>query len=205
MGHPGVIALVTATIHDLVAARLQNAVAGATIRIGNPPVEAGEDAQASLCLHRLSALVHQRNDDLPTRQPDGSVAKRPTAAVALHYLLSFDARDALTAQAMLGSALATLHAVPRLTEDRFEQVLRQDRVHPALQGIPRHRPVQAMSLMLDYPLEDAAWTLWGAFRAAPRPALHIVASPVLIEADIPAQAAQAVSAVDLSIGISNEE
>ena len=182
MGHHSLIALVTAAIHDLIDDGLRDSLAGATIRIGAPPALASDDIQASLCLLRLSSLPW-RNDELPTRQPDGAFAKEPRTALAAHYFLSFDGRDAISAQILLGKIVSILNSEPVLTASRLERV-RRDGPYPALHGVPPPDPQHRIGLVPEYPAADELWQLWDAFRASPRPSLHYVASPILIDSEM---------------------
>ena len=67
-------------------------------------------------LYQVTPNPSLRNSDLPTRAADGTLLKRPRAALDLHYLLTFHGDDAsLEQQRLLGAVVRELHANPVLT------------------------------------------------------------------------------------------
>jgi hypothetical protein len=73
-----------------------------------------------LFLYMVTPNGSLRNNDLPTRDGRGQFAARPTAALDLHYLLSFVGEDAkFEPQLMLGAVTVDLHANPVLTPDEI--------------------------------------------------------------------------------------
>lgn len=112
------IAAVTATLH----ARLRSAlgVTGLGIdvshtRPGTPNVFPNNVGVYAF-LYMITPSAALRGIDLPTRDPQGNVVNRPTSALELHYLLSFQGDDAQhQPQRMLGAVVSELHANPVLT------------------------------------------------------------------------------------------
>jgi Pvc16 N-terminal domain len=81
-----------------------------------------EQPTISVFLYQVTPNTSQRNNDLPTRASDGTLVKRPAAALDLHYLISAygDERE-LVGQRLLGSVVRTLHEIPVLPKDVIEQ------------------------------------------------------------------------------------
>ncbi|MBI1868060.1 MAG: DUF4255 domain-containing protein [Methylocystis sp.] len=131
------VATVTATLQRVLQSAIQADVAGATVTTVRP----GEGSSANLpttgvnlFLYQVSANSHRANDDLPTRRSGGEALQRPTAALELHYLMSFFGDDLkLEPQRLLGSAMAFLHGQPQLTRAQI-QAASADASKPFLAG-----------------------------------------------------------------------
>lgn len=131
------VATVTATLQRVLQSAIQTDVAGATVTTVRP----GEGASANLpttginlFLYQVSQNAYRANDDLPTRRSGGDVMQRPTAALDLHYLMSFYGDDLkLEPQRLLGSAIAFLHSQPQLTRAQI-QAAAADASKPFLAG-----------------------------------------------------------------------
>lgn len=111
------IAAVTETLVQVLGASLDGAqVAGAHVTalrpdapIGLPPVG------VNVFLYQVSPNAYLRNADLPTRAADGTLLRRPQAALDLHYLLTFYGDDGkLEQQRLLGAVARKMHADPTL-------------------------------------------------------------------------------------------
>jgi hypothetical protein len=69
----------------------------------------------NIFLYQVTPDLAWRNADLPTRRADGSLLRRPQAALDLHYLLTFYGDDAtFQQQRLLGTVARALHTVPAL-------------------------------------------------------------------------------------------
>jgi hypothetical protein len=81
-----------------------------------------EQPTISVFLYQVTPNTSQRNNDLPTRAADGTLVKRPAAALDLHYVISAygDERE-LVGQRLIGSVVRTLHEIPILPKDVIEQ------------------------------------------------------------------------------------
>lgn len=117
------VAAVTASLKrvldEALAAGVPGAVPNATVTTTRPESAdngAGERKGINVYLYQVTPNAAWRNEDLPTRRPDGTLVQRPTAAIDLHYLLTFygDEGD-LEPQRLLGMAVRTLSARPVLT------------------------------------------------------------------------------------------
>lgn len=77
----------------------------------------------NIFLYQVTPNLAWQNADLPTRRADGSLARRPQAALDLHYLLTFYGEDAtLDQQRLLGATMLELHAAPVLSRDVVRRV-----------------------------------------------------------------------------------
>jgi Pvc16 N-terminal domain len=119
------IATVTYVLARVVDAAAEAAVSGADVTTQRP--DASDDNTAphvNLYLYQVGANAAWRNDDLPTRGSDGGLARRPQAALDLHYLLTFYGDEGrLEPQRLLGSVATALHAGPVLTRERIRRVI----------------------------------------------------------------------------------
>jgi hypothetical protein len=105
------IATVTAALKVRIEEAAVPEVAAAKVRMGRPEAPANSDPVIDLFLYQVTPNAALRNDDLPTRRTDGTLAQRPRAALDLHYLLSFRGDDAsFEPQRLLGTTVRTLHA-----------------------------------------------------------------------------------------------
>ncbi|GEC04417.1 hypothetical protein SSP24_20720 [Streptomyces spinoverrucosus] len=87
-----------------------------------PPAEPSVDQPTiSVFLYQVTPNVSQRNNDLPTRAGDGTLIKRPAAALDLHYLISaYGDENELVGQRLIGSVVRALHEIPILPKDIIE-------------------------------------------------------------------------------------
>jgi hypothetical protein len=120
------IAAVTETLVNLLTNHIDNAnVQGAWVSATSP-----DQKPPSLAFPGINVFLYQitpnnalRNADLPTRTTDGSLLRKPQAAVDLHYLLTFNGDySTLEPQRLLGSATLALHANPTLPRSLIQSV-----------------------------------------------------------------------------------
>jgi hypothetical protein len=120
------IATVTATIRNTIQTAIQAAVSGATatiVRLDFTVTGSGlPTTGVNIFLFQVTPNAALRNADTPTRLADGTIVKRPTAAIDLHYLISFYGDDTqFETQLMLGATVAALHGTPALSRDTITQ------------------------------------------------------------------------------------
>ena len=109
------IATVTAALGNIVHASARSAVAGTGLRFGRPQAPAANLRQANVFLYQALPFGHLRNEDLPQRNAAGTVVRRPSAPLSLHYLVSFYGDDAsFEPDRMLGATIRDLNATPML-------------------------------------------------------------------------------------------
>jgi uncharacterized protein DUF4255 len=120
------VATVTAALQKLLQQPVAADVPGAKVTAERPDTltPAPSEPTVNVYLYQVVADPARRNQDLPTRRPDGSGVQQPRAALDLHYLISFHGDDSeLEPQRLLGSAVRTLHARPLITRQLIDEVV----------------------------------------------------------------------------------
>lgn len=120
------IATVTAVLRRNLQAAIDVDVPGAKVGTGRPEgaQNGTPEAGVNLFLYQVAPNAAWRNADLPARRADGSLQRRPQAALDLHYLLSFYGDEPkLEAQLLLGSVVRTLHTRSVLTRKMIQDTL----------------------------------------------------------------------------------
>lgn len=120
------IATVTAALGQIAHGAAQGAVGGVTLRIGRPvaPATGTTERRLHVYLYQVTPNAALRNADLPTRDGEGRLTRRPQAALDLHYLISFYGDDqTLEPERMLGAVARDLHARPQLTRQLISDVI----------------------------------------------------------------------------------
>jgi uncharacterized protein DUF4255 len=117
------IATVTATLDKLLEKRVDTDVPGAKVTMVRPDTTgAGLPAtRVNIFLYQVTPSAAARNEDLPTRSPDGlRTTTRPRVGLDLHYLFTFYGREVdFEPQRLLGSVVRTLHERPVLTRSKI--------------------------------------------------------------------------------------
>ncbi len=119
------IATVTATLKQLVRDAVA-VVPGADVTTDRPNHNSnGTPAAAvNIFLYRVAPNAALRNDDVPTRDAAGRLARRPQTAIDLDYLLTFVGNEGeLEPQRLLGTTVVALHSRPVLTRDAIADVI----------------------------------------------------------------------------------
>lgn len=120
------IATVTAALGQIAHAAAQSAVPGVGLRFGRPTPPSGDvdRKKIHIYLYQVTPNAALRNCDLPARDSDGRLARRPQAALDLHYLLTFYGDDqALEPDRMLGAVARDLHARPALSGQTIQDAI----------------------------------------------------------------------------------
>ena len=121
------IATVTRALAKVVEDAAASVVAGAQVVTARPDGNGANGARVHLFLYQVAPDAAQRNNDLPSRSSDGTVRQRPTAALDLYYLLTFDGKDTtLDSHRMLGAVARDLHARPILSRSLIQSVSNGD-------------------------------------------------------------------------------
>ncbi len=178
------IATVTAALAQIVWSAIQGAVTGSDVIIGRPENPPAGDAlpRVRLYLYQVAPNATQRNADLPSRGSNGTLVKRPCAALELHYLLSFYGSETeLQPQRMLGAVVRDLHARPLLTRQMVRDVID---AYSVLAGSNLHEAVEHVRFNpLSLSLEEQS-KLWSVFFQTPHAvSIAYQASVVLIESE----------------------
>ncbi len=114
------IATVTAALQQLLQPPVNAAVTGAKVGFNRPDGSGGGTPSpgVNVYLYQVTPNSAFRNADLPTRRSDGTLVRKPLAALDLHYLFTFQGNDAaLEPQRMLGAVASTLQDQPLLSTD----------------------------------------------------------------------------------------
>lgn len=181
------IATVTTALAQLVRTAAQSSVPGADVTTERPDTTPVAQARVRLYLYQVSPNAALRNHDLPARQADGTLVKRPVAAVDLHYLLAFYGNDnELEAQRMLGAVVRDLHAKPVLRREMIANAVSSQPFLTASNLADAFEQVKLTPLPMT--LEELA-KIWSVFFQTPY-ALSVAyqATAVLIESEETAQA-----------------
>ncbi|MFF7546897.1 DUF4255 domain-containing protein [Streptomyces canus] len=138
-----------------------------------------EQPTVSVFLYQVTPNTSQRNNDLPTRAADGTLVKRPAAALDLHYLISAygDERE-LVGQRLIGSVVRTLHEIPILPKDVVEQAGER----PYLAGSDLVEAAQRVRFTPTVMDVDETSKLWGMLYQTPY-ALSVVYQAALVFID----------------------
>ena len=90
------------------------------------PTATGARRGINIYLYQVMPNAALRNEELPTRRADGSLARRPQAALDLYYLLTFYGdENEQEPQRLLGTAVSTLNARPILSRDAIRDAIDQ--------------------------------------------------------------------------------
>lgn len=144
-----------------------------------PPTEPSGEPTISVFLYQVTPNTSQRNNDLPTRATDGTLVKRPAAALDLHFLISaYGEENELVGQRLIGSVVRTLHEIPILPRDVIEQAGEK----PYLAGSDLLESAQRVRFTPTVMDIDETSKLWGMLYQTPY-SLSVVyqAALVLIE------------------------
>ncbi|MEV6947673.1 DUF4255 domain-containing protein [Streptomyces sp. NPDC051172] len=86
-----------------------------------PPADPPAEPTISVFLYQVTPDTSLRNSDLPTRAADGTLVKRPVAALDLNFLITaYGDETELVGQRLIGSVVRTLHEIPVLPKDIIE-------------------------------------------------------------------------------------
>lgn len=120
------VATVTAGLVQLLQDKVAQDVAGATVTNVRPDSSGSglPTTGVNLYLYQVSLNPHWRNEDLPSRDNQGYVRRRPRLALDLHYLLTFYGDETKhVPQTVLGSVATTLNDQPVLTRDYIQDAM----------------------------------------------------------------------------------
>jgi hypothetical protein len=144
-----------------------------------PPVDPPLEPTITVFLYQVTPNTSQRNNDLPTRASDGTLVRRPAAALDLHYLISAYGEEAeLVGQRLIGSVVRTLHEIPVLPRDVIELAGQR----PHLNGSDLADAVQRVRFTPTAMDVDETSKLWGMLHQTPY-ALSVVYQAVLVLID----------------------
>ncbi|MFI2632308.1 Pvc16 family protein [Streptomyces collinus] len=144
-----------------------------------PPADPPAEPTITVFLYQVTPNTSQRNNDLPARAADGTLVRRPAAALDLHYLISAYGEEAeLVGQRLIGSVVRTLHETPVLPRDIIELAGRR----PHLGGSDLADAVQRVRFTPTVMDVDETSKLWGMLHQTPY-TLSVVYQAVLVLID----------------------
>jgi hypothetical protein len=144
-----------------------------------PPAEPPTDPTVNVFLYQVTPNASMRHNDLPTRASDGTLLKRPAAALDLHYLISAYGEEAeLVGQRLIGCVIRTLHEIPVLPQELIELAAER----PYLRGSDLAASPQKVRFTPTVMDIDETSKLWGMLHQTPYTlSVAYQASLVLIE------------------------
>jgi hypothetical protein len=144
-----------------------------------PPAEAPAEPTITVFLYQVTPNTSQRNNDLPTRAADGTLVRRASAALDLHYLISaYGEETELVGQRLIGSVVRTLHEIPVLPKDIIELAAERPYLHGSDLAEAAQR-VRFTPAVMDV---DEASKLWGMLHQTPY-SLSVVYQAALVFID----------------------
>lgn len=182
------IATVTAALRQRLvnAVGAETGVSDATVEVKRPDSTAGAGdglPRINLYLYLVQPNPACRNNDLPTRRSDGTLAQRPRTALNLHYLLSFYGdENTYEPQRLLGCVIRAMQNQPVLSRDEITNAVATDKEH--LDGSNLAEEFERVRFTpLPFSLED--WSkVWPVFFQTPYVlSVAYQAAVVLIESD----------------------
>jgi hypothetical protein len=189
------IAVVTATLQEMIQQALDAIIAGVTVRIGPPrPPGPAAGPEVSLYLYLLSPNLNLRNQDLPTRTAGGVLLQSPFMAVDLHYVISFFGEQDLASERMLGKLVSHLNAFPILTPELIRATLRPTGAFRYLDSSDLADAPDLIKLTPYFPTLEEISKLWTVFfQMAHHMSLLYTVGPVLVDAGLTPTLTPAVS------------
>lgn len=189
-------ALAIATVTETLVRVLGNSLSGSGVTGATVTKTRPDDTNnlpspgVNVFLYQVSPNTAWRNADLPTRGPEGTLLRRPQAALDLYYLLTFYGTDAtLDQQRLLGAVVRQLHAFPVLSRDSVVAAVSyasatQNGVPPYLTGSDLADQIDVVRFTpVNYSLEELS-KLWSVFLKTDYVlSVAYAASVVLIETD----------------------
>ncbi|MFM9373423.1 DUF4255 domain-containing protein [Streptomyces sp. Da 82-17] len=159
------IAHVTQALALLIEANLQPEIDMAVkVEPRKPPADPPTEPTITVFPYQVTPNTSLRNNDLPTRASDGTLLKRPAAALDVHFLISaYGEESELVGQRLIGSVVRTLHEIPVLPADVIE--LAGER--PYLTGSDLAEAVQRVRFTPTVMDIDETSKLWGMLHQTP--------------------------------------
>jgi len=120
------VATATAGLRELLAKPLADDVPGAEVTMVRPVGTGGgtPNTGVNIFLYQVTPNSAWANNDVPTRDGDGNLVRRPRIGLDLHFLLTFFGRDnTLEPHRLLGSTVRILHAKPVLTRQAIQNAI----------------------------------------------------------------------------------
>ncbi|MFF9479722.1 DUF4255 domain-containing protein [Streptomyces sp. NPDC014733] len=135
-----------------------------SVETRKPPSDPPTDPTITVFLYQVSHNPSMRNNDLVTRASDGTLLKRPAAAIDLHFLISaYGEEQELVGQRLIGSVVRTLHEIPVLPRELIEEAAER----PYLAGSDLAESPQKVRFTPTQMDVDETSKLWGMLNNTP--------------------------------------
>ncbi|MFG2195234.1 DUF4255 domain-containing protein [Streptomyces sp. NPDC048639] len=158
-------ATVTQALALLIGNNLQPEIDMAvSVETRKPPAEPPTDPTINVFLYQVAPNASMRHTDLPTRASDGTLVKRPAAALDLNFLITaYGEETELVGQRLIGCVVRTLHEIPVLPGDVIEQAAEL----PYLAGSDLAESLQKVRFTPIQMDIDETSKLWGMLHQTP--------------------------------------
>ncbi|MFJ1749599.1 Pvc16 family protein [Streptomyces sp. NPDC088116] len=177
-------ALAIATVTQALALLIENNLGpemdiAVKVEARKPHAEPPTEPTVNVFLYQVTPNPSMRHTDLPTRASDGTLLKRPAAALDLHYLISaYGDETELVGQRLIGCVVRTLHEIPVLPQELIELAAER----PYLAGSDLAESPQRVRFTPTVMDIDETSKLWGMLHQTPYTlSVAYQASLVLIE------------------------
>lgn len=158
-------ATVTQALAILIANNLRPEIDMAvSVETRKPPAEPPTEPTINVFLYQVAPNASMRHNDLPTRASDGTLFKRPAAAMDLNFLISaYGEETELVGQRLIGCVVRTLHEIPVLPKDVIEEAAER----PYLAGSDLAESLQKVRFTPIQMDVDETSKLWGMLYQTP--------------------------------------
>ncbi|MER7788912.1 Pvc16 family protein [Streptomyces sp. NPDC097640] len=158
-------ATVTQALAILIANNLRPEIDMAvSVETRKPPAEPPTEPTINVFLYQVTPNASMRHNDLPTRASDGTLLKRPAAALDLNFLISaYGEETELVGQRLIGCVVRTLHEIPVLPKDVIEEAAER----PYLAGSDLAESLQKVRFTPIQMDVDETSKLWGMLYQTP--------------------------------------
>jgi hypothetical protein len=192
------IATVTSALKNLVSRYALEAVPGAQVTTVPLRTIGGEGLTRGVNIFLFMAAPNRafRNDHVPTRRPNGTLAAVPRVALTLHYLFTFYGDEArLEPQLLLGSVVTTLQRQPILTPTLIRETIQATHL-PDLSGSNLDEQEAHVTVTPSLLNIDDLHKMWSTLYQVPYSlSVAYECGPVLVDADVVATPAPPVEQV----------
>ncbi|MFI9047824.1 DUF4255 domain-containing protein [Streptomyces sp. NPDC053427] len=135
-----------------------------SVETRKPPADPPTDPTITVFLYQVTHNPSMRNNDLVTRASDGTLLKRPAAAIDLQYVISaYGEETELVGQRLIGSVVRTLHEIPVLPKELIEEAAQR----PYLEGSDLAESLQRVRFTPNQMDVDETSKLWGMLHNTP--------------------------------------
>jgi hypothetical protein len=193
------IATVTAALQQVLQTAVQKVIAGSSVGFSRPNQQDDQKTPlVNVYLYQVTPNAAYRNECVPTRRSDGTLVRRPQAALDLHYIFTFHGSDdALVPQRLLGTVITTLESQPLLTSQDITNAIGS---YGVLKGSTLADQVERVKFTPTALSLEEFSKLWSVFfQVEYNLSAAYQASVVLMESDVTPQEAPPVQASNLYV------